>query len=94
MCSPCSEFYVKTFNLNLPFSWVKNVIFKVVIFQWCAEHSVWICIIRSSAPSMSFSFSTLLYSRLGGDKAPDDWQAGLNITYRLGPGFIDPYKDW
>ena len=43
---------------------------------------------------MSFSFSTLLYSRLGGDKAPDDWQAGLNITYRLGPGFIDPYKDW
>ena len=43
---------------------------------------------------MSFSFSTLLYSRLGGDKAPDDWQGGLNITYRLGPGFIDPYKDW
>lgn len=56
-------------------------------------HSVWICIVRSSAPSMSFSFSTLL-SRLGGDKAPDDWQGGLNITYRLGPGFIDPYKDW
>ncbi|XP_074628297.1 putative N-acetylated-alpha-linked acidic dipeptidase isoform X1 [Acropora palmata] len=33
-------------------------------------------------------------SRLGGVEAPDDWQGGLNITYRLGPGFIEELKDW
>lgn len=33
-------------------------------------------------------------SLLGGDKAPDDWQGGLQITYRLGPGFTGNYSDW
>lgn len=33
-------------------------------------------------------------SRLGGVDAPPDWQGGLNITYRLGPGFTAAYKDW
>ena len=31
---------------------------------------------------------------LGGEKAPDEWQGGLNITYHLGPGFSDNYTDW
>lgn len=33
-------------------------------------------------------------SRLGGIEAPDEWQGGLNITYRLGPGFITEFEDW
>ncbi|XP_068200575.1 putative N-acetylated-alpha-linked acidic dipeptidase [Palaemon carinicauda] len=28
-----------------------------------------------------------ILSRMGGETAPSDWQGGLNITYRLGPGF-------
>ena len=31
---------------------------------------------------------------LGGEEAPRDWQGGLNITYHIGPGFSDKYKDW
>lgn len=46
---------------------------------------------------MVFSFDFTCsdsYSLLGGDKAPDDWQGGLQITYRLGPGFTGNYSDW
>lgn len=28
--------------------------------------------------------------RLGGKEVPPEWAGGLNITYRFGPGFIDP----
>lgn len=31
---------------------------------------------------------------LSGEKAPDDWQGGLDITYHLGPGFSTNYTDW
>lgn len=44
--------------------------------------------------SLIASYSVITNSRLGGIEAPDDWQGGLNITYRLGPGFIDELKDW
>lgn len=31
--------------------------------------------------------SVCYYSGLGGTDAPEPWQGGLNIKYRLGPGF-------
>lgn len=27
---------------------------------------------------------------MGGEEAPEEWQGGLNLTYRLGPGMLDP----
>ena len=27
---------------------------------------------------------------LAGEEAPSEWQGGLNFTYRLGPGFVQP----
>lgn len=47
-----------------------------------------------AAESLITSYSVITNSRLGGVEAPDDWQGGLNITYRLGPGFIEELKDW
>jgi N-acetylated-alpha-linked acidic dipeptidase len=39
-------------------------------------------------PSMPLSErnAAAILKHLGGDKAPDDWQGGLPITYRIGPG--------
>ncbi|XP_042222207.1 N-acetylated-alpha-linked acidic dipeptidase 2-like [Homarus americanus] len=31
-----------------------------------------------------------ILSRMGGTVAPVDWQGSLNITYHLGPGFVNP----
>ena len=39
-------------------------------------------------------YALIINSRLGGIEAPDEWQGGLNITYRLGPGFITEFEDW
>ena len=44
--------------------------------------------------SLITSYSVITNSRLGGVEAPGDWQGGLNITYHLGPGFIEELKDW
>ncbi|KAK7115718.1 N-acetylated-alpha-linked acidic dipeptidase 2-like [Littorina saxatilis] len=30
-----------------------------------------------------------ILSIMGGPDAPEDWQGGLNFTYRIGPGFLD-----
>ncbi|XP_039248449.1 putative N-acetylated-alpha-linked acidic dipeptidase [Styela clava] len=32
-------------------------------------------------------------ARMGGNKVPDDWKGGLNITYNLGPGFEGELND-
>lgn len=41
--------------------------------------------------SLSFRVLTsvilLARSRMNGDEAPEEWRGGLNVTYRLGPGF-------
>lgn len=41
---------------------------------------------------INYNDALQLLSGLGGADAPQDWQGGLNITYRLGPGFRE--ADW
>ncbi|ELU12569.1 hypothetical protein CAPTEDRAFT_201615 [Capitella teleta] len=31
---------------------------------------------------------------MGGVKAPEDWQGGMNFTYYVGPGFVEEKVDW
>ncbi|XP_031569805.1 N-acetylated-alpha-linked acidic dipeptidase 2-like [Actinia tenebrosa] len=51
----------------------------------------WKTKLRSRIPAHHISFQDALdiFSRLKGPRAPDSWQGGLNITYRVGPGFKD-----
>lgn len=39
---------------------------------------------------LSYSDAAFILSRMGGEEAPEEWQRGLNLTYRLGPGLLDP----
>jgi N-acetylated-alpha-linked acidic dipeptidase len=36
---------------------------------------------------MGFGEAQELLSRMGGPEVPADWRGGLNLTYRIGPGF-------
>ncbi|KAK3736513.1 hypothetical protein QZH41_009387 [Actinostola sp. cb2023] len=33
-------------------------------------------------------------SKMQGETAPDGWQGGINVDYKLGPGFKYPYTNW
>ncbi|EDO42931.1 predicted protein [Nematostella vectensis] len=46
------------------------------------------------AHPISADDAKVFLSKMSGPDAPDDWQGGLNITYRLGPGFVRPYENW
>ena len=39
-----------------------------------------------------YSFGSFFRRELGGDEVPPSWAGRLNITYRLGPGFINPNR--
>lgn len=39
---------------------------------------------------ISYHDAGYILSHMGGETAPQDWQGGLNLTYRLGPGLQDP----
>ncbi|XP_069960673.1 N-acetylated-alpha-linked acidic dipeptidase 2 [Cherax quadricarinatus] len=41
---------------------------------------------RIPVQPISYSDAYYIFSQLGGEEAPDEWQGGLNLTYRLGPG--------
>jgi hypothetical protein len=41
---------------------------------------------------MSYSDFYNILSRMGGQNAPKEWQGGLNVTYKLGPGLVNQQK--
>ena len=40
---------------------------------------------------ISYGDAEMFLSRIGGDKAPDNWQGQINITYHVGPDFYNGY---
>jgi hypothetical protein len=36
---------------------------------------------------LGFADAKQILSRMGGPKVPKEWQGGINVEYRIGPGF-------
>nr|XP_002741450.2 PREDICTED: N-acetylated-alpha-linked acidic dipeptidase 2 [Saccoglossus kowalevskii] len=41
---------------------------------------------------IGYDDALIFLRELGGDIAPESWQGGLNISYRIGPGFTNPNR--
>lgn len=41
---------------------------------------------------ISYNDAVKYLSKLAGSTVPEGWKGGLNITYKLGPGFNSDYK--
>jgi len=43
---------------------------------------------------IGYGDAKILLEKMAGDLVPEDWKGGLDIQYRLGPGFDDNHQGW